>query len=204
MLLLKVRLAPADCLPELYERSPLLQDAMKILISDEGVLLCMDLFILRHGKAEKSSDGTADADRALTRKGKDGVKKVAQWMKGNKIRFDAIATSPLKRAQGTAKIVAAVLDQKDRLTVWDELAPGGDLDTVCYHASGYGEHATVLVIGHEPGLSMLISKIIGNKSNGSVALTKAGLAKIQHYAYTKLPSGDLQWLLTPKDVRDKR
>ena len=177
---------------------------MKILISDEGVLLCMELFILRHGKAEQSSDGTADADRALTRKGKEGVKKVAQWMKGNKIRFDAIATSPLKRAQGTAKIVAAVLDQKDRLIVWDELAPGGDLDTVCYHASGYGEHATVLVIGHEPGLSMLVSKIIGDTSNGSIGFAKAGLAKIQNYTYTKRPSGDLQWLLTPKHLRDKR
>ena len=164
----------------------------------------MDLFILRHGKAEKSSDGTADADRALIRKGKEGVKKVAQWMKGNKIRFDAIATSPLKRAQGTAKIVAAVLDQKDRLIVWDELAPGGDLDTVCYHASGYGEHATVLVIGHEPGLSMLVSKIIGDTSNGSIGFAKAGLAKIQNYSYTKRPSGDLQWLLTPKHLRDKR
>jgi len=177
---------------------------MKILKSDEGVLLCMDLFILRHGKAQTSSDGTADAARVLTRKGKEGVKKVAQWMKGNKIRFDVIATSPLKRAQGTAKIVAAVLDQKDRLIVWDELAPGGDLDMVCYHALGYGEHATVLVIGHEPGLSMLFSKIIGDNRNGSISLAKAGLAKIQNYSYTKLPSGDLQWLFPPKDVRDKR
>ena len=181
-----------------------MQDAMKILISDEGVLLCMDLFILRHGKAEKSSDCTPDAARELTCDGKEEVKKVAQWIKGNKIRFDIIATSPLKRARGTAKIVSAVLDQKDRLIVWDELAPGGDLDTVCYHASGYGEHATVLVIGHEPGLSMLVSKIIGDTSNGSIGFAKAGLAKIQNYTYTKRPSGDLQWLLTPKHLRDKR
>jgi len=175
---------------------------MKILINNKEVLRCMDLFILRHGKAEKSSDGTPDATRALTRKGKVGVKKVAQWMKKNKIRFDAIATSPLQRAQGTAKIVAAVLDQKDRLIVWDELAPGGDLDTVCYHASDYGKHASVLVIGHEPGLSMLISKITADSGNGSPGIAKAGLAKIQNYSYTKRPSGDLQWLLTPKHMKD--
>jgi len=164
----------------------------------------MDLFILRHGKAEKSSDKTPDAARALTREGKDEVKKVAQWMKKNNIRFDVIATSPLKRAWGTAKIVAVVLDQKDRLTVWDELAPGGDPDTVCYHASEYGENATVLIIGHEPGLSMLISKIIGDKGNGSVTLTKAGLVKIQNYSFTRQPSGNLQWLLTQKHMRGMR
>ena len=164
----------------------------------------MDLFILRHGKAEKSSDETPDAARALTREGKEEVKKVAQWMKENNIRFDAIATSPLKRAYGTAKIIAKILGQKDRLTVWDELAPGGDPDTVCYQASEYGENATVLIIGHEPGLSMLISKIIGDNGNGSITLSKAGLAKIQNYSFTRQPSGDLQWLLTPKHMRGMR
>ena len=168
------------------------------------ILLCMDLFILRHGKAEKSSDDTSDAARTLTRDGKKEVKNVAQWMKENNIRFDAIATSPLKRAWGTAKIVAAVLDQKDRLTVWNELAPGGDPDTVCYHASEYGENATVLIIGHEPGLSLLISKIIGDHANGSITLAKAGLAKIQNYSFIRHPSGNLQWLLTPKHMKDRR
>jgi phosphohistidine phosphatase len=176
----------------------------KLFISEERILLCMNLFILRHGKAEKSSDDIPDIDRALTRDGKEEVKKVAQWMKRNKIRFDTIATSPLKRARGTAKIVASVLDQKNQLVVWDELAPGGDLDTVCYHASGYEEHASVLVIGHEPGLSMLISKITGDTGNGSSGFAKAGLAKIRNFSYTRRPSGDLQWLLTPKNMKDKR
>ncbi len=162
----------------------------------------MDLFILRHGKAGKISDGTADAARALTRDGKDKIKKMARLMKVNKFRFDAIATSPLKRAYGTAKIIATVLGQKERLTVWDELAPGGDLDTVCYNASHYGENATVLIVGHEPGLSLLISKIIGGNGNGSLVLAKAGLAKIRNYSFTKRPSGDLQWILTPKHMAD--
>jgi phosphohistidine phosphatase len=164
----------------------------------------MDLFILRHGKAEKGVNGTTDAARRLTPDGKDDVKRVARWMKGNNIRFDVIATSPLKRAYGTAKIVADVLDQKDRLTVWDELAPGGDLDTVCYTAADYGKHASVLVIGHEPGLSMLISKIVGDTSNGSAGLAKAGLAKIRNFSFARRPTGDLEWLLTPKQMRHKR
>jgi len=176
---------------------------MKILISDERILLCMDLFILRHGKAGKSSAGTADAARRLTREGKDEVKKVARWMKGNKYSFDVIATSPLKRAYGTAKIVAVVLGQKDRLTLWDDLAPGGDPDTVCYNASHYGENAKVLIIGHEPALSTLIWNIIGGEGNGSLVLAKAGLAKIQNFSFTKRPSGHLEWLLTPKVIPDR-
>ena len=51
---------------------------------------------------------------------------------------------------------------------------------------------------------MLISKITVDKSNSPLIMAKAGLAKIQNYSYTKLPSGDLQWLLTPKQMKDKR
>jgi phosphohistidine phosphatase len=180
-----------------------MQSAMKMLKSNEGVLLCMDLFILRHGKAEKSSDGTPDAARALTREGKEEVQRVARWMKGNKIRFDAIASSPLKRARGTAKIIATVLGQENRLTLWDELAPGGDQDTVCYNASHYGEKATVLIVGHEPALSLLISTIIGGNGNGAIILTKSGLAKIQNYTFARRPSGRLVWLLTPEIIPDR-
>lgn len=171
---------------------------MKILISLQQVLLYMDLFILRHGKAGKSSGGPDDAARALTREGKDEIKQVARWMKAKNIRFDVIATSPLKRALETATVIASVTGQKDKTAVWDELAPGGDPDTVCYKASLQGEGAAVIIVGHEPALSGLVSRIISGNEGGSIALSKGGLAKIRNYTFEARPSGELQWLLTPK------
>ena len=164
----------------------------------------MDLFILRHGKAAESSGEADDAARALTGDGKDEIKKVARWMKTKKYRFDVIATSPLVRAHETAEIIARLLGQKDRLTIWDELSPGGDPETVCYHASQIGEEATVLIIGHEPMLSMLVSRIISGHDNASIILTKGGLAKIRNYSFKDRPSGDLQWLISQKQMQDMR
>jgi phosphohistidine phosphatase len=161
----------------------------------------MDLFILRHGRAGRATGGPDDAERALTRDGKDGINLVAEWMKRKKFRFDIIATSPLKRARQTASIVASVLGQEDRLAVWDELAPGGDPDTVCYNASQQGNDAAILIVGHEPALSMLISTIISGEGNGSIVLAKGGLAKIGNYSFKTRPSGDLQWLVTPKLIQ---
>jgi phosphohistidine phosphatase len=177
---------------------------MKILISLHRDLLCMDLFILRHGKAGKSSGMPDDAARALTREGKDEIKQVAQWMKAKNFRFDIVATSPLKRALKTATIVASVLGQKDKLAVWNELAPGGDPDTVCYTASLQENDATVLIVGHEPALSMLISKIICGDVNASIVISKGGLAKIRNYSFETHPSGELQWLLTSKQMLEMR
>jgi phosphohistidine phosphatase len=164
----------------------------------------MDLFILRHGKAGQSSDMQHDSDRTLTGDGKDEIKKVARWMKSKKYRFDGIATSPLKRAHETAVIVTRVLGEEDGLTIWDELAPGGNPDKVFYRVSQYGEGATVLIVGHEPALSMLISRIISGDENATVALSKGGLAKIRNCSFKKQPSGELQWLLTPKQIVDIR
>jgi phosphohistidine phosphatase len=65
----------------------------------------MDLFILRHGEA-KSSDGNDDFVRPLTAAGTTDVMRVAEWLKELGVRFDAIITSPLKRAHQTASIVS--------------------------------------------------------------------------------------------------
>jgi phosphohistidine phosphatase len=160
----------------------------------------MDLFILRHGKAGKSSDDPDDAARALTREGKDEIKQVAGWMKAQKFRFGIIATSPLERALETATVIASVLGQKDTLVTWDELAPGGDPDTVCYRAAQQGDDAMVLIVGHEPGLSLLISRIISGDLSSSIVISKGGLAKIRNYSFRTRPSGELQWLLTTKQI----
>jgi len=162
----------------------------------------MYLFVLRHGKAGQSSDGPDDSKRALTADGKDEMRKVGKWMRSRKFGFEVIATSPLTRAYETAEIVARSLGQKDRLAAWEELAPGGDPDTICYQAAQFGEDAAVLLTGHEPQLSMLISRIIAGNDTVSIILAKGGLAKIRNYSFDKRPSGGLQWLLTPKQMME--
>jgi len=163
----------------------------------------MNLFVLRHGKAEQSSD-RADGKRALTGEGKDEMRKIGKWMQQKKFRFDVIATSPLIRAYETAEIVARSLGQKERFVVWEELGPGGDLDTLSYRISRYGEDTAIILIGHEPMLSMFISRIISGHDTVSLVLAKGGLAKIRNFSFDKGPSGELQWLLTPIQMMEMR
>jgi phosphohistidine phosphatase len=163
----------------------------------------MDLFVLRHGKAEQVSD-RADGKRALTEDGKDEMRKIGKWLQQKKFRFNVIATSPLTRAYQTAEIVARSVGQKERLAVWEELGPGGDLDALSYRASLYDEDAAIILIGHEPMLSMLISRIISGHDTVSLILAKGGLAKIRNFSFDKRPYGELQWLLTPAQMMEMR
>ncbi|MGC2681714.1 MAG: histidine phosphatase family protein, partial [Candidatus Nitrosopolaris sp.] len=77
----------------------------------------MDLFILRHGEADKSSDGD-DFVRPLTVEGTTDVKRVAEWLN------DLGVEGTLKRAQQSASIVSKIFNIENNLMNWEELQPG--------------------------------------------------------------------------------
>jgi phosphohistidine phosphatase len=160
----------------------------------------MDIYILRHGKAEDAGPGRSDADRPLTRKGRDEIHAVADWILGQEISFDLIAASPLARAQETAAIVAGVLACPEAMATWKALVPGGSPDTLCAELGRYPDECSVLVVGHEPLLSSLIGRICCGDENAGIAMTRGALAKIRNYSYYRRPSGELHWLLTAKQM----
>ena len=160
----------------------------------------MDIYILRHGKAENASPEGGDAARRLTKKGSEEILGVGLWMVAQDLEFDLIAASPLARAQETAAIVAAVLDYKKKPASWDVLVPGGEPDAVCHEISRHAKSSAILLVGHEPLLSSLISRIISGTEDAGIAMTKGGLAKIRDVSFTERPSGELHWLLTVKQM----
>lgn len=164
----------------------------------------MDLFILRHGKAEEAATGRNDADRQLTKKGRDEILAVALWIAAYDLEFDLIAASPLARAQETAAIVAGVLEVPKEMATWIVLAPGGNPDDVCREINRHLEASAILLVGHEPLLSSLISRIISGDTHADIAMTKGALAKIRDFSYAQRPSGELHWLLTAKQMALRR
>jgi phosphohistidine phosphatase len=176
----------------------------------------MELFILRHGEAGKrSASGSKDFARPLTVTGQKEVADLAASLKDLGIKFDLITTSPLKRAHQTAAIVAKKLRNEKIMEDWDELKPEGkSLDLYRKLSSSpqlkKQQQSSVLVVGHEPYLSNMISEIIadatGNGDHGGstrIVLKKAGLAriKITSNSNSKM-QGELKWLLTPRHMKN--
>lgn len=156
----------------------------------------MDVYLLRHGKAEDTGPGMDDADRRLTKKGRDEIAAAGRWMAAQGLRFDLIAASPLVRAQETATVIAECLGEKDRIVTWKVLAPGGNPDTVCRMIGKHPDSGAILLVAHEPLLSSLISRIIAGNENAAIAMPKGALAKIREFSHTLSPSGELHWLVT--------
>ena len=161
----------------------------------------MKLFLLRHGKAQpRSPKWRPDSKRPLTREGESSMFAVARGIKALEVSFDVILTSPYVRALRTAEILAEVYES-EKLFETARLTPEAGakdiLDEVNENFSAAGE---IVLVGHEPFLSRLISTLLTGADGMTMELKKAGFCKL---TIEKLVFGKcacLDWLLTPKQL----
>lgn len=163
----------------------------------------MELYILRHGEAGKRiPSGSKDSERLLTVAGLEEVEEVASALATLGVSFDFVATSPLKRASQTADAVAKILKvKKGNVEEWGELKPEGRRPELYRKLSQFKPESSVLVVGHEPYLSTMVSEIAFGTGAGGIVLKKAGLAKLTVSSFQPKIKGELRWLLTPKHLK---
>jgi phosphohistidine phosphatase len=166
----------------------------------------MEIYFLRHGEAGKRVPiASRDTERALTASGRKEVEEVGEGMAELGLKFDVVATSPLKRAKETASIVNKALNRKHPVEEWSELAPDGNRNALYDRLRKLRLGSTVMFVGHEPYLTTSIGEIVGRDGVGSssprIVLKKGGLAKVSVTGVNPRVMGELRWLLTPKQIR---
>lgn len=165
----------------------------------------VNLFFLRHGEAgQPLSVPGRDYERPLTEAGRREVKTVAESMLDLGIKPDRIVTSPLKRSHDTAVIAARVYNCPDKLEDWDELKPEGNKTQLMLRLSKLKQNSDILLVGHEPYLSLLLGDIVAGTPSSHFALKKTGLAKVRMTSFAPKASGELRWLLTPRHLKRMR
>jgi len=167
----------------------------------------MNLYIQRHAIAvERGTKGyKRDSDRPLTDKGARKMARIAEGMLALRLSFDAILSSPFVRTRQTAAIVEAAFGAEGVLEIVPSLKSGGDPgELVNVLSSRYGSASNVLIVGHEPYLSGLISVLLSGSSGLSLVMKKGGLCKlnIPHIRYGRCAT--LEWLLTPNQMSKMR
>jgi phosphohistidine phosphatase len=164
----------------------------------------VNLFLLRHGLAVEREEFNFANDefRPLTPKGKRQLRKIAAALRAMELRFDVILSSPLVRARQTAEIVAAELKLRKRIALANELKPGGGAKKLVLKILAQKINSgDVLLVGHEPDLSQLISLLVTGGRDAGFALKKAGLAKLEIEKLRAGKCATLAWLLTPAQMK---
>ena len=134
----------------------------------------MNLYFLRHADAQAQEPGMADADRELTLKGHEQAQRAAEWLRKRKVRVALVLSSPLLRAVQTAEPVAVALGAESEE---DPRLSGGKLTPRSLRAllADYHDPESVLLVGHEPDFSTLITELTVEP----VEMRKAALALVQ-------------------------
>ncbi len=154
----------------------------------------MELFLVRHGVAANRRDWQGnDADRPLTKEGKEEMQRVAAGIAKLGLSLDAILTSPYVRASETAEIIAKALGMNDKLVKDDRLEYGFGRKKLRQVIGDHGDEQALMLVGHEPDFSKLIGKLTG----GRVVIDKGGMAHITVPDADTL-KGDLCSLLPPQ------
>jgi phosphohistidine phosphatase len=167
------------------------------------------LTLLRHGKSDWSMPFRTDYERPLKARGRRDVPRMGEYLASLDLLPDLIVSSPAERARQTAELFAEAVGY-DGPIAWDEAiyaASAGELMSVLRRLPATAEH--VLLVGHNPGFEDLADRLIGADLYGPAETTRLPTAAAAHiqlevdgWREVQLGCGQLQWLMTPKTLRE--
>ena len=158
----------------------------------------MKLYLVRHAIAEDITDQEDDSLRPLTEKGREKMHRIAGALRDLGMKPDLIVSSPYVRASQTASILAKELKYKEELAYSNFLMPMGEPDDMIGEINEKFSVDELMLVGHEPNLSLLTSTLLAGNTDLSVNFKKGGVCCLSvddlHYDH----KATLEWLITPK------
>jgi phosphohistidine phosphatase len=123
----------------------------------------MLIYLLRHGIAEDHAARSSDAERKLVPEGKAKTKDMMKVLASMKYPTpDLVISSPLVRAEETAQLALEYFATEADYKKSDALTPMSDmLNTMSLLESVKKDYGTVMLVGHEPHLSLFGSVLLG-------------------------------------------
>jgi phosphohistidine phosphatase len=147
------------------------------------------LWLLRHGEAVPH-ESKPDEERELTARGERQAVAAGEALARLGLEFHACYSSPKVRAIDTAKLACRVLNIEP--IVHEPLREGFDRGDAIELLRAHGKDARVLVVGHEPDFSQVVSDLTG----GALDFKKGGIAAVREAR----GSGELIVLLRPREL----
>ena len=156
----------------------------------------MRIYFLRHTEAE---DGPVDAERELTGRGRRDAEAVGRFLRDVGVLPDRVYTSPLVRAVQTASrlLKHRPLRRRSDLAVAEALLNDTSAAAFQRWLLSLPDVETILLVGHEPSLSLRVRTLVGLTRPGSLPLPKGGLVRVDTEDRRR---GALRLVTSPKQI----
>lgn len=118
-----------------------------------------NLICWRHAEAEADSKTGADIDRELTKQGRKDAAAMAKWLHQHLPTNTEVLCSPARRCLETA---AALLrfNRQQKVTIAEYLGVESTVDKIAKYVLNEDSSRTILIIGHQPNLGLLIARLL--------------------------------------------
>ncbi len=164
----------------------------------------MRILLIRHGIAEDRDEfaatGKDDNLRPLT---KSGRKKMRQASKGLRVlepQITVLATSPLRRAVQSGRIVARDYASIEPVQL-PQLLPRKPLAGLLTWLQSQKPDSVIALIGHEPHLSTFAAWLMTGLQESFIDIKKGGAALVELADEVKPGHGRLLWSLKASHLR---
>ncbi|MGQ0662176.1 MAG: phosphohistidine phosphatase SixA [Pseudomonadota bacterium] len=124
----------------------------------------MKLYLVQHGDALPQD---IDPDRPLSDKGRNDIRRLAEFLAGRPIRAQHVVHSGKTRARQTAELLAAALAPGANVEARSGLDPNDPTEPLAASVSLWDQDA--LVIGHLPFLGKFVARLVGVREDPIVA-----------------------------------
>jgi phosphohistidine phosphatase len=159
------------------------------------------LLILRHAKSGWDDPSIPDHDRPLTERGKKDAQRIGQLLLEYGLVPDRIITSTAKRAHKTAGKVAKACGYAGEVEQAKRLYLASPPQIIEVLREVGDEHATVLVVAHNPGLEELVRQLTGQPEPMPTATLAQVAVEIGSWRSLSVPSGErLVQVWRPKEL----
>jgi phosphohistidine phosphatase len=119
------------------------------------------LLLARHGKSSWDDSDLSDFERPLNNRGRRDAPLMGRLLMQVGVAPDLIVTSPANRAFTTARIIAGALHYPlERIEAREQLYEAGSDDILTVVRSLDDSRNTVMLFGHNPGLTLFCNSLI--------------------------------------------
>lgn len=159
------------------------------------------LLILRHAKSSWDDPGLRDHDRPLNPRGVRDAPRMGRLMVEEDLVPERIISSTAVRAQSTAELAANAMPDAPEIETTRELylaSPHTYLEALADYA---GDAETVMVVGHNPGITALVTVLTGELEEMPTAALAAVELEIEEWRdIERAPGGHMIGFWRPKEL----
>lgn len=160
------------------------------------------LMVLRHAKSSWDEAGLDDHARPLNERGERDAPRMGQLLRDQQLLPDLIISSDATRARLTAEAMADAAGYEGTILLERRLYHASPAEIVdLLHSVVESELERVMIVGHNPGLEELVTKLTGVREDvPTAALAQIELPIERWSNLTASTTGTLVAMWRPRDL----